>query len=119
MDSISELRGAVIFHSPRHFVVVSAKETYFVALPIVLHSPRAPTIVWQKHAIVHTSEKPPDPLEDDVSSEEERDFRGTSIRVDSDEPDEWLHPSSTINFSQTFSLEYNLPARSLGKVNEL
>ncbi|QDS69642.1 hypothetical protein FKW77_009140 [Venturia effusa] len=72
--------------------------------------PRSPNATL--HSIVYTTEQPPAPLAGEA-------FDKYAIKIDDvKDPSEHLHPTSRVNYSQTYTVQHNVRVKRIGTVSK-
>jgi hypothetical protein len=63
-----------------------------------------------EHSIVYTTDTPPQPLEGETLDK-------LAIKVDIPEGGEHLHPTSRVNYSQTYTVQHNVKVKRIGTIS--
>ncbi len=104
-----------VFREKKFFVVVRAKQGHCLCLPIATYRGRGTLKHTEKsaqdHAIIVTFGDEPQLLIDEVQLTKQP----LKVKCEDDSQGK-LHPSSRINFSKVYTIEYNFKVRTYGRI---
>ncbi|KAH0562297.1 hypothetical protein GP486_003004 [Trichoglossum hirsutum] len=104
--------GQCVFTEIRRFVVVNEMHDSCWCLPIHSYGRQGAlkrSANPDDHAIIHTSEEVPRPLDGELLAKR-------PLRVIPDSPENRLDPMSRINFGKVYTVEHNIKVKKLGKI---